>query len=199
VELILIRHALPLRLQVVDGPADPPLAELGQAQAEALAAIVHPDEYDALYVSPLQRARQTADPLAARTGLTPSVRHGLAEWDRHSTSYVPLEELRRESPEVIEAMAQGQWADLGIDMDAFVSRVNDTVDEITGAHPSERVAVVCHGGVINAYLSTVLGLATPLFFEPGYTSVSRVRVSRTGGRGVLSINETGHLRSVTAV
>jgi probable phosphoglycerate mutase len=199
VELILIRHALPLRLQVVDGPADPPLAELGQAQAEALAAIVHPDEYDALYVSPLQRARQTADPLAARTGLTPSVRDGLAEWDRHSTSYVPLEELRRESPEVIEAMAQGQWADLGIDMDAFVSRVNDTVDEITGAHPSERVAVVCHGGVINAYLSTVLGLATPLFFEPGYTSVSRVRVSRTGGRGVLSINETGHLRSVTAV
>jgi len=199
VELILIRHALPLRLQVVDGPADPPLAELGQAQAEALAAIVHPDEYDALYVSPLQRARQTADPLAARTGLTPAVRDGLAEWDRHSTSYVPLEELRRESPEVIEAMAQGQWADLGIDMDAFVSRVNDTVDEITGAHPSERVAVVCHGGVINAYLSTVLGLATPLFFEPGYTSVSRVRVSRTGGRGVLSINETGHLRSVTAV
>jgi probable phosphoglycerate mutase len=199
VELILIRHALPLRLQVVDGPADPPLAELGHAQAEALAAIVDPDEYDALYVSPLQRARQTADPLAERTGLTPAVRDGLAEWDRHSTAYVPLEELRRESPEVIEAMAQGQWADLGIDMDAFVSRVNDTVDEITGAHPSERVAVVCHGGVINAYLSTVLGLASPLFFEPGYTSVSRVRVSRTGGRGVLSINETGHLRTVAAV
>lgn len=198
-ELILIRHALPLRLEVTDGPADPPLAPVGISQAEALAGVITPDEYDALYVSPLLRARQTADPLTARTGLAATVADGLAEWDRHSRSYVPLEELRRESPEVIEAMARGRWSDLGIDMDAFVSRVNDTVDAISGAHSGQRVAMVCHGGVINAYLSRVLDLATPLFFEPGYTSVSRVRVSRTGGRGILSINETGHLRSLRTV
>lgn len=198
-ELILIRHALPLRVEAVDGPADPPLAPLGFSQADALAGIVQPDEYDALYVSPLLRARQTADPLAARTGLTPTIADGLAEWDRHSSAYVPLEDLRRESPEVLEAMALGQWDRLGIDMGAFVERVNDTVDEIAGSHPSQRVAVVCHGGVINAFVSRVLGLSSPLFFEPGYTSVSRVRVSRSGGRGVLSINETGHLRALPAV
>lgn len=198
-ELILIRHALPLRLETTDGPADPPLAPVGISQAEALAGVITPDEYDALYVSPLLRARQTADPLAARTGLETNIADGLAEWDRHSSSYVPLEELRRESPEVIEAMARGQWSALGIDMGAFVTRVNTTVDAISGSHPGQRVAVVCHGGVINAYLSRVLDLATPLFFEPGYTSVSRVRVSRTGGRGILSINETGHLRSLRTV
>jgi probable phosphoglycerate mutase len=199
VELILIRHALPLRVEAVDGPADPPLAPLGFSQADALAGIVQPDEYDALYVSPLLRARQTADPLATRTGLAPTIADGLAEWDRHSSAYVPLEDLRRESPEVLEAMALGQWDRLGIDMGAFVERVNDTVDEIAGSHPSQRVAVVCHGGVINAFVSRVLGLSSPLFFEPGYTSVSRVRVSRAGGRGVLSINETGHLRALPSV
>ncbi len=198
-ELILIRHALPLRVEAVDGPADPPLAPLGFSQADALAGIVQPDEYDALYVSPLLRARQTADPLATRTGLTPTIADGLAEWDRHSRAYVPLEDLRRESPEVLEAMALGQWDRLGIDMEAFVERVNDTVDGIASSHPSQRVAVVCHGGVINAFVSRVLGLSSPLFFEPGYTSVSRVRVSRAGGRGVLSINETGHLRAIPSV
>lgn len=197
-ELILIRHALPLRVEATDGPADPPLAPLGITQADALAGIVEPSEYDALYVSPLLRARQTADPLAERTGLAPTIADGLAEWDRHSRAYVPLEELRSEAPEVLEAMALGQWNELGIDMDAFVARVNDTVDTITSSHPGQRVAAVCHGGVINAYLSRVLNLASPLFFEPAYTSVSRVRVSRTGGRGVLSINETGHLRGLTA-
>jgi 2,3-bisphosphoglycerate-dependent phosphoglycerate mutase len=196
VELILIRHALPVRQETIEGPADPPLAPLGVDQATALAAIVGPDDFDALYVSPLLRARQTADPLAERTGLDPTVVDGLAEWDRHARSYVPLEELRREAPEVIEAMAKGQWSVLGIDMDTFVARVNDTIDDISGSHRGQRVAMVCHGGVINAYLSQVLGLASPLFFEPGYTSVSRVRVSSSGTRGVLSINETGHLRGL---
>jgi 2,3-bisphosphoglycerate-dependent phosphoglycerate mutase len=196
VELILIRHALPVRLEIADGPADPPLAPLGVVQADALATITDPDDYDVIYTSPLLRARQTADPLLSRTGLAAIVAEGLAEWDRHARTYIPLEELRRESPEVIEAMAQGKWSALGIDMDAFVTRVNDTVDDIVRSHRGQHVALVCHGGVINAYLSRVLGLASPLFFEPGYTSVSRVRVSGNGGRGVVSINETGHLRGI---
>jgi 2,3-bisphosphoglycerate-dependent phosphoglycerate mutase len=196
VELILIRHALPVRLEITEGPADPPLAPLGVVQADALATITDPDDYDVIYTSPLLRARQTADPLLNRTGLGAIVAEGLAEWDRHARTYIPLEDLRRESPEVIEAMAQGQWSALGIDMDAFVARVNDTVDDIVASHRGQRVALVCHGGVINAYLSRVLGLASPLFFEPGYTSVSRVRVSSNGGRGVVSINETGHLRGI---
>jgi probable phosphoglycerate mutase len=55
------------------------------------------------------------------------------------------------------------------------------------------VAVVCHGGVINAYLSSVLGIDPILFFEPYYTCVNRVLAARTGERSILSVNETGHL------
>jgi len=53
---------------------------------------------------------------------------------------------------------------------------------------------VCHGGVINAYLAHVLGLDDLLFFEPAYTSISRVRASRRGHRMLVSANETAHLR-----
>jgi probable phosphoglycerate mutase len=53
---------------------------------------------------------------------------------------------------------------------------------------------VCHGGVINAYLSAMLGLDSLMFFFPEYTSVSRVRASRRGARSIVTLNETGHLR-----
>ena len=58
----------------------------------------------------------------------------------------------------------------------------------------DRLVAVCHGGTINAYLSAMLGLDRLMFFFPEYTSVSRVRASRSGDKSVVSINETGHLR-----
>jgi hypothetical protein len=47
--------------------------------------------------------------------------------------------------------------------------------------------------VINVALAAVLGLEQPLWFEPAYTSVSRMMASRTGIRSVFSLNERAHL------
>ena len=58
-----------------------------------------------------------------------------------------------------------------------------------------RVVAVCHGGVINVALASVLGLDQPLWFDPGYTSISRMAASRTGIRSVSSLNETAHLHA----
>ena len=52
---------------------------------------------------------------------------------------------------------------------------------------------MCHGGVINAYASHVLGIEFPLFFQPTYTSVNRFLASSAGHRSVVSLNEAGHL------
>ncbi|MCX5053211.1 histidine phosphatase family protein [Streptomyces sp. NBC_00474] len=41
------------------------------------------------------------------------------------------------------------------------------MDTIFDAHPGGRVAVVCHGGITNTYLATVLGLPTMFWFHPG--------------------------------
>lgn len=193
-DLLLIRHALPHRVISDAGPADPGLDELGRRQADALATWVGAEAVDAIVSSPLRRALETAAPLAERLGLSVAVEDGIAEWDRHAAEYIPVEELRASGHPLWEAMAKGDWTSIGIDPDDFARRVIATVDGLAAANPGRRVAVVCHGGVINAYASVVLELPRLLFFEPGYTSITRVTVGASGRRLIRSLNETAHLR-----
>src|SRR6476646_9123683 len=93
-ELLLIRHGLPIRIDDAGGPADPPLSPDGVAQAEALAAWLAPRGIDALYCSPLRRARETAAPLVDALGLDVVVDAGVEEYDAHLPEYIPIEELR---------------------------------------------------------------------------------------------------------
>ena len=53
--------------------------------------------------------------------------------------------------------------------------------------------MVCHAGVINAYLGHVLGIDAGLAFPIDYTSISRVLAGRDGRRTVFSVNETQHV------
>lgn len=191
-QLWLIRHALPVRVEGVSGAADPGLAPEGLDQAERLAAWLRDEPLDAVWSSPLRRARETAAPLAATLGLEVVVDDDLAEWDRDADSYVPLEELKAEGDPRYQELIDGTWAGED-DGAAFARRLIGAMDRIVAAHPGGDVAVVCHGGVINVYLAHLLGLAEAMFFHPGYTSVSRVHASRNGARGLASINETGHL------
>ena len=78
-ELLLIPHALPVRRELESGAADPDLSDDGRAQAVLLADYVAVERFDALYTSPLARARQTAAPLASATGLEPVTAPGVAE------------------------------------------------------------------------------------------------------------------------
>ena len=195
-QLLLIRHALPVRLELVEGPADPELAEVGIGQAERLAAWLAVESIDALYTSPLARAVQTGAPVAQLTGLEPTVVDGLAEWDRDSSAYIPIEELQAANDPVWQLLASGHHddlAELGIDPAAFRERVVSTIDGLAAAHRGERIAVVCHGGVINTYIATVLGLDRMLFFSPDYTSISRIMIG-AGVRSIGTLNETPHLR-----
>ena len=195
-QLLLIRHALPVRLELVEGPADPELAEVGIGQAERLAAWLAVESIDALYTSPLARAVQTGAPVAQLTGLEPTVVDGLAEWDRDSSAYIPIEELQAANDPVWQLLASGNHddlAELGIDPAAFRERVVSTIDGLAAAHRGERIAVVCHGGVINTYIATVLGLDRMLFFSPDYTSISRIMIG-AGVRSIGTLNETPHLR-----
>lgn len=193
-ELILIRHALPLRVENADGtPADPPLSEIGEKQAAQLAHWLGPEGFDALYVSPLRRARATAAPLELARGLRATVEPGITELDADSEFYIPLEELKAtDYDRWLEAVQGGLEA--AIDIDAFRRTVVAALERIVERHPGERVAAVCHGGVINAWAAHVVRIAEPLFFQPDYTSVNRFLAAGSGERSVVSLNETGHLR-----
>lgn len=192
-ELLLIRHALPVR-HASAGGADPALAEQGVAQAERLAEYLSTEAIDAVYASPMRRAMETAAPLAARFGLDVMASDGLAEWDRNADEYVPVEDLRASGDPRWQAMLAGEWIS-DEDPVAFGARVVDAVEVIIAAHPGQVVAAVCHGGVVNAYLAHLLGRSEAgAFFAPDYTSIHRIAASRRGHRAILTLNETGHLR-----
>lgn len=197
-ELLLIRHALPVRIEGEEGTAaDPELADLGHEQSRALADYLAGEHIDVLYVSPLRRARQTAEPVAARLGLDVIVDEELAEFDRHSHFYIPIEELKQEKDERWDDLVEGRWGvDGEVDPATFKAVVVAAVERVIKAHPGKAVAIVCHGGVINAYFAHVLDLEFPMFFEPAYTSISRVLASSAGQRQVKSINEHAHVRSL---
>lgn len=193
-ELLLIRHARPVRVEGVEN-ADPGLDSEGERQAEALSEWLAEERVDDIYVSPMRRARETARPLEAGLGHTAQIDEGLSEFDRGFDFYIPMEELKAENHPHWQVLSSGDWSEVPGDLFAFRDRVVATIDAIVDANPSRRVAVVCHGGVINGYAAHVLGIDAPLFFEPAYTSISRVLASRGGARSIVSLNEAAHLRS----
>lgn len=194
-ELILIRHGLPVRRELPEGIADPDLSESGFAQAEHLAEYLSSEPLDAIYASPLRRAHQTALALAVRKGLPVVTVDGVAEWDRNSSEYVPIEELKAADDPRYHALMRGEWTAREETPEEFRDRVVSTLDSLVERHAGERIAVSCHGGVINAYLADVLGLPIgPGFFYPNYTSIHRVAASRGGQRSIVTVNETAHLR-----
>jgi probable phosphoglycerate mutase len=195
VELLLIRHGEPVRIENEPEGADPELTERGHEQAARLAAWLAHEQLDAVYCSPMARARQTAAPLAAVFNVDAEVLDGLVEFDRESPSYIPIEELRALKDERWHAMIEGRWHELGSGEhpELFVPRVVNAVDTVITDHPGRNVALVCHGGVINVYIAALLGIERLLWFEPGYTSITRVAAARSGQRSVVSLNESAHL------
>lgn len=193
-ELIVIRHALPVRIANPDGgPADPPLSDTGRRQSARLAAWLAPERIDALYASPMRRARETAEPLARLRGLEIALDPGLVELDHRADHYVPMEELKAENREAWLALVRGGLYS-NIDVAAFRRGVVASFERIIADHPGARVAVVCHSGVINAWAAHVLGIEAPIFYDPGYTSVQRFHAARSGERMLASLNELAHLR-----
>jgi broad specificity phosphatase PhoE len=197
-ELVLVRHALPVRIDATsDGrPADPQLADLGRTQAQRLLEALRHDHVAALYSSPAARALETAAPLAEAMGLPLGIEPGIAEFDASDTSYVPVEELRAANDPRWQALVRGDLLHAGVDPVAFRNRVVAGVEGIISRHPGERVVLFTHSGTINAYCGHVLGQQRAMWFAPDYASVSRIGAARDGRRGVISLNETTHVRDL---
>jgi probable phosphoglycerate mutase len=163
-------------------------------QAGRLAEWLAHEPLDHVISSPMRRAIATAEPLAAAQGHSLEIVDGLVEYDANADHYIPVEEMRVTRDERFVAMVEGRWEEYGGEPpDVFRARIVPAMDALIERFPGGRVAVVCHGGVINVYLGHVLGIERHLWFEPGYASVSRLAASRLGHRSVLALNETGHL------
>ncbi len=191
-ELLLIRHARPQRIENAAGAADPSLTDIGVQQAEAVAGWLADEPIHAVYVSPMARALETAVPLEQRLGLPATVVDGVREYDHAASSYVPVEELKANDNTGWKAFLDDHVAN---DWSVFRAEVQASIEAIIADHRGQTVAIVCHGGVINAWAATTLGLAQTMFFAPEYTSINRFRASSKGHRSIVSLNETGHLKA----
>lgn len=157
-EILLIRHGetdwnLERRLQ---GHLDIPLNEEGRRQAQALARHLGGCVLDGIFCSDLQRARQTASPLAMSHGIAVAFDIGLRE-----RCYGALEGLRY--PEAAERFPEAYAALMGRDVDVRFpagAHVAETVREFSERAVSallrllasgnfRRIAVVTHGGVLD--------------------------------------------------
>ena len=197
-EIVLVRHALPVRIDATPdgGPADPGLAELGIAQAARVADALRHDKVDALYTSPSRRALETAAPLADALGMEPVLEAGIAEFDAADKSYVPIEELRASGDPRWHRLVAGDLYSDTVDPVEFRARVVEAVERIAAAHPGGRAVLVSHSGCINAYAGHVLGVDTAIWFAPAYCSITRIAIARSGRKGVVSLNESGHVRDL---
>ena len=192
VQLLLIRHALPLRSQPGEG-ADPELSDVGVEQAQRLPEALDRHPIARVLSSPQRRAQQTAQPVADALGLPVEVDDRLAEYDRDLAHYVPIEQIREEFPDEWERLARGHLPS-GVDEEAFVARVFAAIDDVvaSGDH-DDTVALFSHGGVINVILHRILGTEQLLIFPIDYASVTRLRYSREGRFTVAEVNGTEHV------
>jgi broad specificity phosphatase PhoE len=191
-QMLLVRHALPLRSEHGEG-SDPDLSEQGWAQVERLPEALARFPISRVVSSPQRRAIQTAEPVAAARRLTVEVDDRFAEYDRDLPVYIPVEQIKAERPEEWARLAQGHLPS-AVDEEAFRARVRAAVDDlVTAAEPEDTVAVFSHGGVINVLLHEILGTARLLSFPVDYASVTRLLFSRSGEATVAGVNAVEHV------
>jgi broad specificity phosphatase PhoE len=124
------------------GWADPPLNETGRIQARLLAEQLRETPFDAVYSSDLQRARETAEILAAPHGVPVVTDRDLREIDVGSWSGLTRAEIAERFPD-------GTRPD-GETHEQHATRVRGAVTRIARDHPGGRVLIVGHGGTIRS-------------------------------------------------
>ena len=163
------------------GWTDPPLSHLGRAQVAHLCErLAGEPPAEALYASPLLRARSTAQAIACALGIPVLVRGGLREINCGVLDGRPIRDVRRRYPALwrrnMEQTDSGFAWPGGESYAAFRERCLGAVGRIAAAHPGGRVLVVTHAGVITQVVGALHGAGPAEWgkFRVGNASVTEV-------------------------
>ncbi|WP_426561126.1 bifunctional RNase H/acid phosphatase [Angustibacter sp. McL0619] len=200
--LVLLRHGV--TAHTVDrrfsgsGGEGPALTELGRDQAAAAAEVlVAVEPFDAVVASPMLRAQQTAEVVAARLGLDVRTEPAWTECEFGDWEGLTTAEVSERWPQEYRA-----WLDStavpppgGESFDELDGRVLRVRDRTIARHPRGRVLVVTHAGPIKTLAREALGAAATVVWrmESSPASLSTTRWWSDGGSSLVSFNETGHL------
>ena len=171
------------------------LSERGRAEIAAVAERLAGEKIAALYASPLQRTRETAEIVAARLGLPIAFHDDLIELDFGEWTGIAFDAIRAD-PRWQAWRTQRSLARIpgGENMRQVQRRMVEALMEIGERHQGETVVVVSHGDVIRGALLFALGMPLDHYnrIEVSQGSISTIRVDAEGIR-VLAINERPRL------
>ncbi|MCM1984869.1 histidine phosphatase family protein [Lyngbya confervoides] len=143
------------------GTTDPALTERGEKMAEAFANAYQGMNWAAIYVSPLLRTRQTAQPICKATGLEPQLREGIQEmnfglWEGQNRDRVQRDYLQ----EYVCWLTEPAWnaPPEGETAVQVASRASLVIAEIEDRHESGNVLLISHKSTIRILLCSLLGL-----------------------------------------
>jgi len=199
--LLLARHGQSVSNAVrrFQGVQDVPLSELGRRQAEALAGALRGRRVAAVYSSPLLRARHTAELAAAAVQAPLEYVDDLRELSLGEWEGCTVEEVQARPGNPYACWVRDPVGSLppgSEPLAAVQARVVRALADIERAHPNgDDVLVVCHGGVISAYLAHCLGLPLSSIWR---LTLSNCSITELAPPRLLSMNVTAHLAEVAA-
>jgi len=178
--VILVRHAHTGMAGRFCGQSDPPLSEQGRAQLPGLAEELAQYPLTHVFSSDLLRSRETANFIAAKTGLTVELLSGLRELGFGEWEGLDWDEVSARDREYAE-----QWmkryprlpAPGGEDFGSFRERVRNSFAELAAEIHGGCAAVVTHAGVIRVLMLDLLNLPENALagLECGYACFRELR------------------------
>lgn len=181
-EMVLVRHGHYVADPAIDERIGPGLSPLGVAQARLAAARLHNDlpRIDGLYVSPMQRARDTA---AAIGTAFPTQAFDVVADLAECTPPTRRKDIMAEETEESTTACKAQ-------LDRAFTRFFETP-----SNAGRIDLLVCHGNVIRYLVTRALGVDTAAWLEmsPGHASVTRIRIEADGRYKVIAVGDVGHI------
>ena len=172
------------------------LADEGRAQAEALAERLGVlRRIAAVYASPLERARETAAPIARKLGLEVVADKGLLECDFGQWTGLDLKKLMKKPEWVtVQRYPSGFRFPGGESFSEMQTRITGTATRLAAVHRGRAVVLVSHADPIKAAVAHALGTHLDLFQRIVVSPCSVTAVAYgPGGPSVLTVNAVGDL------
>lgn len=201
-EIYFVRHAQPdINFEgVVGDTIDPPLTEYGRMQARLVGEALSTVEFAAIFSSPMKRAMETADAIAAHhKHLDKRVVPDLAEVgvfkdippDQKAVDFLGMELLLGVRQRMLDERSWDVYPYSESSYD-FRKRAINAIEGCIAACSGTRIAIVCHGGVINAYTGHIVKSPYDMMFRPAHASVS-ICLAGENRRVIRLLNDTHHL------
>jgi probable phosphomutase (TIGR03848 family) len=170
------------------------LSEDGVRQAELAAKrVAELKRVDAVYASPLERARETAAPIAAACGLKVQIDKGLLECDFGQWTGGELKDLmKRPEWQQVQRYPSGFRFPEGESFTEMQTRITTCIERLRKRHPGGVVVAVSHADPIKAAVTAALGAHLDLFQRTVISTCSITAIAYgDGGPVVLTVNSTG--------